>query len=82
MCKSSITLYSIITHFYTFEILYRVFENIMKNGAFAQNALFSIIHSKVFKTLLKFFLNFSIVSKNSKLCHDLKIAYGVKGCTF
>ena len=37
-----------------------VFENIMENGAsasFGANAPFSIIFSKVFKTLIKFFLN-------------------------
>ena len=32
--KSSLTLYSITTPFYTFEI-YHVFENIMENGTFA-----------------------------------------------
>ena len=35
---------------------YHVFENIMENGA--TNGLFSIMVSKVFKTLLKFFLIF------------------------
>ena len=37
-----------------------VFENIKENGAFAfgANDLFSIILSKVFKTLLNFFLEF------------------------
>ena len=50
-----ITLYSIIM-----PLKYHVFENIMKNGAFAfgANAPFSIIFSKVFKTLLKFFMIF------------------------
>ena len=38
----------------------------------------SIIFSKVFKTELKYFLNFSMLSKNRKF-HDQKIAYGVKG---
>ena len=39
---------------------YHVFENITENGAFAlgANAPFSIFFSKVFKTVLKFFLNF------------------------
>ena len=39
---------------------YHVFENIMENGAFAQgvNAPFSIVFSKVFKTLLNCFLKF------------------------
>ena len=55
---------------------YYVFENIMENRVFAQIARFSIIFSKVFKTLLKFFLTFlNFVLKNRKLCHDLKIAY-------
>ena len=55
---------------------YYVFKNIMENGA---SASFSIIFSKVFKTLLFFFLEFfSMLSKNRKLCHDLKIAYGGK----
>ena len=45
---------------------YHEFKNIMENGAFAletfgANAPFSIIFSKVFKTLLNFFLNFFIV---------------------
>ena len=70
-----------------------LFENIMENGAFAlwkyygkwsicsfgANAPFSIIFSKVFKTYLKFFLTFSMLSKNRKWCHDLKIAYEVNG---
>ena len=43
------------------------------------NVPFSVIFSKLFKILLKFFLNFSMLSKNRKWCHDLKIAYGVKG---
>ena len=55
---------------------YHVFENMMENGS---NAPFSIIFSKVFKTLLNFFLNFSMLSKNRNGCHDLKIAYEVKG---
>ena len=39
---------------------YNVFENIMENGAFflCANAPFSIINSKVIKTLLKFFFIF------------------------
>ena len=43
-----------------------IFENIMENGAFAlgANAPFSIIFSKEFKTYLKFFLIFSMLSKN------------------
>ena len=48
-----LTLYSIITPFDALK--YHVFENIMQNGA---NATFIIIFSKVFKTLLNFFLNF------------------------
>ena len=58
-----------------------IFENTMENGAFAPfgaNALFTIKFSKVFETLLRFFLIFSTLSKNRKRCHDLKIAYGVK----
>ena len=47
-----LTLYSIITPFDTFEN-FHVFENIME-----ANAPFSIILSKVFKTLPKIFLNF------------------------
>ena len=38
---------------------------------------FFIIFLKVFKTLLKFFLIFSMLSKIEN--YDLKIAYGVKG---
>ena len=50
------TLYSIITPFDTFEI--------MENGA---NVPFSIVFSKVFKTLLNFFLIFfPMLSKNRK----------------
>ena len=43
---------------------FEVFENIMENGAFAlgANAPFSIIFSKVFKILLKFFLIFLTLS--------------------
>ena len=40
---------------------YLIFENIMENGALApkeENTSFSIIFSKVFKTLLNFFLFF------------------------
>ena len=43
-----------------------VFENIMENGAFAffkANAPFFIKFSKVFKTVLNFFLIFSMLSK-------------------
>ena len=41
----------------------------MENGVFApleKNAPFSIIFSEVFKTLLKYLLNFSMLSKNRK----------------
>ena len=50
--------------FDAFEI--HVFENIIENGG--ANAPFSIIFSKVFKTLLNFFLFFffSMLSKNRK----------------
>ena len=61
--------YSIIT-----PLKYNVFENIMENGAFdasGANAPFSIIFSKVFKTLLKFVLIF-FQCYLKKLCHDLK----------
>ena len=43
------------------------------------NAPVSILFSKVFKTLLKFSWFFSMLSKYRKWCHDLKIAYEVKG---
>ena len=55
-------------NFDAFEIYY-VFENIMENEAFAPWRKRSIFHNifKVFKTVLKFFLNFfSILSKNRK----------------
>ena len=59
----------IITPFNTFEI-----------SSFGAIAPFSIIFSKVFKTQLNFFFKFfSMLSKNRKWCHGLKIAYGVKG---
>ena len=50
---------------------YHAFENIMENGAFAlfgANVPFSIIFSKVFKTLLKIFHEVfsSMLSKNRK----------------
>ena len=45
---------SMITPYGTF-LIYYVFENIMENGS---NAPFSIIFSKLFKTLLNYFLNF------------------------
>ena len=50
---------SIIAPFDAFEI--QIFEKIIENGAFAlaANAPFSIIFSKVFKTLCNFFLLFS-----------------------
>ena len=65
MSKKRVTLYSIITPFDALK--YHIFENIIENGSICsgENALFSIIFSKVFKTLLKFFLNyFSMLSKN------------------
>ena len=50
----------------------------MENGALGANAPFSIIFSKVFKTLPKFFLIFfQYYLKIEKRYHDLKIAYGV-----
>ena len=49
-CKE-LTLYSIIT-----PLKNNIFENIMENGVFAPGA--SAPFSKVFKTLLKFFLIF------------------------
>ena len=53
-CQYVFTIFSIIKHSDAFEISY--IENIMENGAFAPAcALLSIIFSKVFKTLLRFF---------------------------
>ena len=45
----------------------------MENRA---NAPLSEIFSRVYKTFLNFFLIFQCCLKS---CHDLKIAYGVKG---
>ena len=59
--SNSLYLHSMITPFDAFEIfIYYVFENIMEieHLLLGANAPFSIIFSKVFKTLLKFFLYF------------------------
>ena len=55
--------YSVIT-----SDVIKSFDCIMENGVFAlgANAPFSIIFSKVFKTLRKFFLLFFNISKNRK----------------
>ena len=57
-----------------------LFENIMENGAFAQKSKCSIFHN-IFKSIqnltLFFSWIFSMLSKNRKQCHDLKIAYVV-----
>ena len=55
---------------------YHVFENIMENGA---NALFSIVFSKVFKTLRIFSWTFFMLSKIRKWFQDLEIPYEVNG---
>ena len=61
----SLTLYSMITPFDAFEIL--CIGKYYGKWSFVANARFSIIISKVFKTLLKFFLIFiSMLSKNRK----------------
>ena len=51
----------------------------MENLLFGANAPFSIIFSKSIQNLTFFFLNFSMLSKKRKLCHDIKVASGVKG---
>ena len=58
------------------------FENIMENGALAQKE--QMLHFPYyFKKYSKLSLNsswiFSMLYKNRKWCHDLKIAYVVKG---
>ena len=75
-----LTIYSIVTPFDTFEIscIWKYYGK-WSFCSFGANTSFSIIFSKVYKTLLKFFLNFSMLSKNRKWCHDLKIAYWGKG---
>ena len=72
-------LYSIITPFDAFEIscIWKYYGK-CSICSFGANASFSIIFSKVFKTL-NFSWIFSMLSKNRKRCHDLKIAYRVKG---
>ena len=58
------------------------FENIMEMEPllFWSRCSFSIIFSKVFKTLFKIFLIFcSMLSKNRNLCHNLKIAICSEG---
>ena len=79
-----LTLYSIIAPFDTFEtpVSYRLFENIMENRAFAPLSKCSIFHNifKSIQNLTSFCLEFfSMLPKNRKWCHDLNIAYGVKG---
>ena len=64
---------------------YYVFGNIRENQAFAplkfgqSGWVNQKLAPKLFKTYLNFSWIFAMLSKNRKRCHDLKMAYGVKG---
>ena len=75
-----IIIYSIITPFDALELpfIWKILWK-MEHLLFGANAPFPTIFSKVFKLDLNFSWICSMLSKNRKWFHDLKIAYGVKG---